>query len=66
MHAEPYLTKARQAAELASAEAKVLNPAYMQAEGMDDMGDYLERLDGEQIEQRLAAGRVQAQIGGRS
>lgn len=49
MHAEPYLTQARQQAELASAEAKALNPAYMQGEGMDDMGDFMEA--------QLAAGR---------
>lgn len=61
MHADHQMTKARQLAELAKAEAKALNEHYMQPDGMDDMGDYFEKLDASTIDQRLAAGCLQAQ-----
>lgn len=60
MHAEPCLTEARQQAELARAEAKALE----QHAAMDDMGDYFKRLDAAEQGARLAAGRLQARMGG--
>lgn len=53
----------RQQAELVKAEAKALNEHYMLPEGMDDMGDWMEA---QELDKALAAGCVQAQIGGRS
>ena len=35
-----------------------------QVSAMDDMGDYFEREDAAQLQQNLAAGRLQARIGG--
>lgn len=65
MHADHQMTEARQHAELARAEAKALDPD--QAAGMDDMGDYLEKLHTTQTERRqaLAAGALQACMVGR-
>ncbi|MGN1057199.1 MAG: hypothetical protein ACI4QS_10860 [Comamonas sp.] len=54
----------RQQAELATAEAKALNQHYMQHEGMDDCGEYFERLDATEHHAAAAAGRVQAKMGG--
>lgn len=50
----------RQQAELERAEAKALE----QHAAMDDMGDYFERLDAAEQGARLAAGRLQARMGG--
>lgn len=63
--ADHQMTAARQAAELACAERKALNQE--QVDGMDDMGDYLEKLHTTQQDrvQALAAGVVQAAMGGR-
>ncbi len=65
MHAEPYLNEARQATELTSAEGKALNPAYMQCDGMDDMGDYFEEF---LAQHKLCTqhAQMQAGLGGRS
>lgn len=42
MQRDSHLDQARQQSELASAEAKALNPHYIDAAGMDDMGDWAE------------------------
>ncbi len=64
MHADHHIHEARQHAELARAEAQALDPD--QAAGMDDMGDYLEKLHTTQTERRqaLAVGALQAGMGG--
>lgn len=64
MHADHQITQARQQAELDKAETKALNEHYMQAAGMDDMGEHFEHLDAAEQEARLAAGRLQARMGG--
>jgi hypothetical protein len=65
MQRDHHLDQARQSAELATAEAKALS--HDQCAGMDDMADYLEKLHQthEDRGQALAAGRVQAGLGGR-
>ena len=58
MHTEHQMTLARQQAELERAEAKALNPANMQCDMVDDMGDWMEA---QELDKALAAGRVQPQ-----
>lgn len=60
MYPSTKMTEARQQAELERAEAKALE----QHAAMDDMGDYFERLDAAEQGARLAAGRLQARMGG--
>lgn len=64
MQRDHHLDNARQAAELASAEAKALNPAYMQGDGMDDMGDYYEEVLAQHAMCTQHA-QMQASMGGR-
>ena len=60
MHPSAKMTETRHQAELERAEAKALE----QDLAMDDMGDYFERLDAAEQGARLAAGRLQARMGG--
>lgn len=60
MHPSAQMTETCHQAELERAEAKTPE----QHAAMDDMGDYFERLDAQEFDQRAKAGLVQARLGG--